>query len=408
MSQDAKRIFPQHIKQWLIALLFLLPLTGGLVGKLDRSDSWFGDYRAIACGAQKVMENGRLYDMALKCKGFDKTAVYVYLPVVAETTAEIVERVGQQGLLFLHIVLYGLSLVVLLGGVYFPVFNRLTLMQKIPFAAFLTGSAITWGNVAVVCHALILLTALTSKRFPWLFVATLVLCGIIKPVFLTYLIVLLLLDIAVWKRVGWFCAGAIAGVAPTLWFAAQDTLLSQQWEATLSYFVYELTPGDSFYGWLDLIGISADNPFAAVGWVVYAGLMTLSGISLAEGLKLDSQSRIWLGLSLGVLLIPRLMSQDFFLIGVGLLIIALNTHTLESTRRSVRFIINRGQTVLTTICVFALIGGAIDLGDYTTRIATLALSLYVLTLGGLTFAQRYGDIFTHLFPLKGKALKATP
>ncbi|WP_140984912.1 hypothetical protein [Asticcacaulis tiandongensis] len=386
--------------------MFLLPLTGGLIGKLDRSDSWFGDYRAIACGAQKVMENGRLYDMGLHCKGFDKTAVYVYLPVVAEATAEIVERVGQQGLLFLHIVLYGLSLCVLLGGVYLPTFNRLSLMQKIPFAAFLTGSAISWGNVAVVCHALILLTALSAKRFPWLFVGAVVLCGIIKPVFLTYLIVLLLLDIPVWKRVSWFSAGAIAGVAPTLWFAAQDTALSQQWEATLSYFVYELTPGDSFYGWLDLIGISADNPFAALGWALYAGLMTLSGISLAEGLKLDARSRIWLGLSLGVLLIPRLMSQDFFLIGVGLVIIALNTHTLESANRSVRFIADRGQTVLTTICVFALIGGAVDLGDYTTRIATLALSLYVLALGGLTFTQRYGDILGCLFPLKTNLLKA--
>jgi len=408
LSLTSKSLFSGRVRQALITLLFLLPLASGLIGKLDRSDSWFGDYRAIACGAQKVMEHGRLYDMGLHCKGFDKTAVYVYLPIVAQTGAEIIERVGQQGLWLLHLILYGLSLCLLFGGVYLPHFNRLSLMQKIPFAAFLTGSAIAWGNIAVVCHALILLTALASRRFPWLFVLSVVFCSIIKPVFLTYLCVLLLLDIPVWKRLGWFCLGAVAGVAPTVWFAAQDTLLSQQWEDTLSYFVYELTPGESFYGWLDLVGISADNSLAAVGWAGFAGLMCLSGLSLAEGLKLDSQSRIWLGLSLGVLLIPRLMSQDVFLIGVGLMIIALNSTVIDTPYRLARLVLDRGQTLLTGLCVFALIGGALDLGDYTTRIATLGLSLYVLAAGGLTFAERHTDIFARLFPLKARPLKAMP
>lgn len=384
----------------LIVLAFLLPLIGGLAGKVQRSDKWFGDYRAVACGAQRVLDNGPLYDMTLNCKDFGVTAVYVYLPVVAQTTAGIVRLVGQEGLFWLHLGLYVLSLCALFAAVYLPQFNRLSLMQKIPFAAFVTGSAVAWGNVAVVCHALILVTALMAKRLPWLFVAAVVLCGIVKPVFLTYLMVLLLLDLPVWKRAAGFVTGAVAGLLPTLLFAADDSALSQQWEANLSYFVYNLTPGESFYGWLDLIGIGADNPVAGLGWAVFAGLITLSGLSLAEGLKLDSRSRIWLGLSLGTLIIPRLMSQDFFYFGPGLMLIALSSGGLETGNRLLRHVKDRGQIFLTSICVFALIGNMLDLGDYTTRLATLALSLYVLALGGLAFANRKASVMATLFPAK--------
>lgn len=394
--------FPPAVRIGLIVFVFFLPLLSGVLGKIAKSHAWFGDYRAVACGAQKVIDGGALYDLNLKCEAMEgTTAVYVYLPVVAEAFSGVIRLIGQDGLIWLYGALYILSLAVLLGGIY--VLSRKTragpepaLLDKIPFAAFLTGSAVVWGNIAVLCHAAVLASALVAKRYPWLFAAVVALCGVIKPVFLTYLLVLLFIDLPLWKRLGWSAIAAIAGLLPTVLFATEGSALSQSWRATLSGFVYTTTPGESFYGWLGLLGLRGDSIAANLGWLVFAGLMALSGLAIAEGLKLDTRARIWLGLSLGVLTIPRLMSQDVFLIGVGLAYIALYSPTLIAASKPLSVLKDGGRTLLTVICVFCLIGGAAELGDFTTRISTLLLSLYVLAVGALTFAQRRDAILTAL------------
>lgn len=420
--------FPPAVRIGLIVFVFFLPLLSGVLGKIAKSHAWFGDYRAVACGAQKVIDGGALYDLNLKCEAMEgTTAVYVYLPVVAEAFAGVIRLIGQDGLIWLYGALYVLSLAVLLGGTYAPplrAFGRSggggfavkdgkdgggdrviplpasgpepALLDKIPFAAFLTGSAVVWGNIAVLCHAAVLASALVAKCYPWLFAAVVALCGVIKPVFLTYLLVLLFIDLPLWKRLGWSAIAAIAGLLPTVLFATEGSALSQSWRATLSGFVYTTTPGESFYGWLGLLGLRGDSVGANLGWLVFAGLMALSGLAIAEGLKLDTRARIWLGLSLGVLTIPRLMSQDVFLIGVGLAYIALYSPSLIATSKPLSVLKDRGRTLLTVICVFCLIGGAAELGDFTTRISTLLLSLYVLAVGALTFAQRRDTILTAL------------
>lgn len=394
--------FPPAVRIGLIVFVFFLPLLSGVLGKIAKSHAWFGDYRAVACGAQKVIDGGALYDLNLKCEAMEgTTAVYVYLPVVAEAFSGVIRLIGQDCLIWLYGALYILSLAVLLGGIY--VLSRKTragpepaLLDKIPFAAFLTGSAVVWGNIAVLCHAAVLASALVAKRYPWLFAAVVALCGVIKPVFLTYLLVLLFIDLPLWKRLGWSAIAAIAGLLPTVLFATEGSALSQSWRATLSGFVYTTTPGESFYGWLGLLGLRGDSIAANLGWLVFAGLMALSGLAIAEGLKLDTRARIWLGLSLGVLTIPRLMSQDVFLIGVGLAYIALYSPTLIAASKPLSVLKDGGRTLLTVICVFCLIGGAAELGDFTTRISTLLLSLYVLAVGALTFAQRRDAILTAL------------
>lgn len=394
--------FPPAVRIGLIVLVFFLPLLSGVLGKIAKSHAWFGDYRAVACGAQKVIDGGALYDLNLKCDALEgTTAVYVYLPVVAETFAGVIRLIGQDGLIWLYGALYVLSLVVLLGVTYAPQpktgeGSHPTLIDKLPFAAFLTGSAVVWGNIAVLCHAAVLASALFAKRYPWLFAAVVAVCGVIKPVFLTYLLVLLFIDLPLAKRLGWAAVAAIAGLLPTVLFATDGSALSQSWRATLSGFVYTTTPGESFYGWLGLLGLRGDSVGANLGWLLFAGLMALSGLAIAEGLKFDTRARIWLGLSLGVLTIPRLMSQDVFLIGVGLAYIALYSPSLIATSKPLRVLKDRGRTLLAVICVFCLIGGAAELGDFTTRISTLALSLYVLAVGALTFAQRRDAILTAL------------
>jgi hypothetical protein len=397
--------FTPKIKSALLILLFILPLLSGLLGKVMKSNAWFGDYKAIACGAQKLIEGGRLYDLHLACEGLKDAAVYVYLPIVAEIAAFGVRYLGQDGLFYLYTGLYLLSLLTLFWFIYFPKASQTppSLMQRLPFAAFLTGSAVVWGNIAVICHAAILASALISKRYPWVFIGVVAICGSIKPVFLTYLLVVLLLDIDIRYRLLGFIAGSILGLLPTLLFATDQSQLSKDWHATLHYFVYNLTPGETYYGWLSLVALKGDTVFAHLGYLMFLGLMTLSGLSLAEGLKLKTSERIWLGLSLGTLMIPRLMSQDVFLIGVGLLMIALNSHTLKASSKALLFLKNKGITFLTAACVFCLLGNALDLGDYTTKLSTLSLSLYVMIMGLMTFSQTRDHLLSLLRLKKPKA-----
>lgn len=383
-----KPVLTPKAKYIATIFIFCLPILSGLIGKLGKSKAWFGDYQAIACAGQKVIESQPIYDFQLACEGM-RPAVFVYLPFVADTAAFLARILGQSGLQILYACIYVFSLLALTWLIYLRKATPASLIQKIPFAAFLTGSAVVWGNIAVLCHTAVAFSALLvagSWRWgPWVFVAVVAACGTIKPVFLTYLAVVLFMAGPFSKRLALFGSGAILGLLPTVLFALDGSTLSQAWRNTLSYFVYQLTPGETYYGWLSLFGLSASGTLAGIGFLIFAGLMTLAGLAIAEGLKLTATERVWLGLSLGVLMIPRLMSQDVFLIGVGLVVIALNTRSLSPQNKLANWVKDKGLTVLTSICVFVLVGNAVELGDYTTRIATLALSLYVLAAGAMSF-----------------------
>jgi hypothetical protein len=385
---SGKTLLTLKVKHYAIIFLFCLPILSGLIGKIGKSKAWFGDYQAIACAGQKVIESQPIYDFQLACEGM-RPAVFVYLPFVADTAAFLARIFGQTGLQTLYAVIYVFSLLALAWLIYLRKATPATLIQKIPFAAFLTGSAVVWGNIAVLCHAAVGFSALlVASSFwwgPWVFVAIVAACGSVKPVFLTYLAVVLFMQGSIYKRLILFGSGAVLGLLPTVLFALDGSALSQEWRDTLSYFVYQLTPGESYYGWLSLFGLKADGVLAGLGFLGFAGLLTLAGFAIAEGMKLSATERVWLGLSLGVLMIPRLMSQDVFLIGIGLVAIALNSQSLAESSKLMNWIKNKGLTVLASICVFVLIGNAVELGDYTTRIATLALSLYVLIVGFMAF-----------------------
>jgi hypothetical protein len=385
---SGKTLLTLKVKHYAIIFLFCLPILSGLIGKIGKSKAWFGDYQAIACAGQKVIESQPIYDFQLACEGM-RPAVFVYLPFIADTAAFLARIFGQTGLQTIYAVIYIFSLLALTWLIYLRKATPAILIQKIPFAAFLTGSAVVWGNIAVLCHAAVAFSALLVASSvwwgPWVFIAIVAACGSVKPVFLTYLAVVLFMQGSIVKRLILFGSGAVLGLLPTVLFALDGSALSQEWRDTLSYFVYQLTPGESYYGWLSLFGLKADGALAGLGFLGFVGLLTLAGFAIAEGLKLSATERVWLGLSLGVLMIPRLMSQDVFLIGIGLVVIALNSRSLSPSNQLTTWITDRGLTVLTSICVFVLIGNAVELGDYTTRIATLALSLYVIVIGFMTF-----------------------
>ena len=256
-----------------------------------------------------------------------------------------------------------------------------------------------WGNIAVILHGVVLLAALTFETLPWLFVAAVVVAAWVKPVFLAYLAVVLIADRPVLNRILMAFAGVVAGLAPTLLFSLTGGHLAQEWAAILGHFVYDTTPGYGYFGWLDLIGINGGSAVVQAGYLVFAGLLLTAGLCLAEGLALDGRERLWLGLSLAVLLIPRIMSQDIFLLGPGLVIVARKGADWMAQRTGQDTLVANGPGIVLALCCLVLLGGLTGQADYLTPLGLLGLCLYLLWLGKTVLAARPSRILAPLWPL---------
>ena len=375
-------------------LLFPLPLVLGLGAKLAHSKLWFGDYQAVACAGRKALAGLPLYDLNLACDGMHPS-VYVYVPFVARLAALCQEILGEPGLFLLYLGLFAAALGVLMLA---PLTRGVpgAWGDKLPFTVLWSGSAVMWGNIAVILHGVILLAALAFETLPWLFVAAVAVAAWVKPVFLAYLAVVLVADRPIAQRLVMATAGVMAGLLPTLLFSLTGGHLAAQWAAILGHFVYDTTPGYGYFGWLGLVGVNGASTPVQAAYLAFAGLVVLSGLSLAEGLVLNSRERLWLGLSLTVLLIPRVMSQDIFLIGPGLAIVARKgAEWMRQQARPDRLVM-QGPRLLLGLCILALVGGLTGLADYLTPLALLGMSLFVLWLGKTVLAVRAGRILAPL------------
>lgn len=367
----------------IVPFLFVLPFLFGLAAKLLRAKQWFGDYQAMACAGLKVQAHQPMYAVHLACPGMHASA-FVYIPIVADTFAGLERVLTEPGLCVLYALLFIISLAALMlvplrmaPGAW---------RDKLPFAVFIGSAAVTWGNVAVLLHAAILGAALLLETAPWLFVIAVAAAAAVKPVFLTYLIVILLADMPWLKRLGLMFAGAVAGLAPTIVFVMTDADAAYQWAQVLTHFVYEVTPGSGFYGWLAMLGIRGDTVAAQVMFLVYAGALALSALYIAYRLKLNRRDRLWLGLSVAALLIPRIMSQDVFLLAPGLVTVARRAAELASTRaapsgKAVRALLRYGPNIVWGLCFAALLFGLVEHSRYSTPAALLGFSLYLIGLG---------------------------
>jgi hypothetical protein len=349
--------------------LFALPPLLGVAAKLTRSKLWFTDYEAVACAGQKALTGQPIYDLNLSCPHMH-AASFVYLPSVAKAAAALQAMFSLPGFFFLYL---GLYLIATAALVLAPM--RLAPMgdarAQIPFLSFLSGSAFMGGNIAVLLHGGVLLAALAwLESAPWLLIAVIVLAAWVKPVFLTYLALILVADLSWRQRIVMLICGVTAGLAPSLIFALSGGDLAQQWMSLLSHFVYDETPGSAWFGWLQLVGIEPASLTAKTGYFVYAGALAGAGLALVHRLELKRHERLWLGFSLAVLLIPRLMSEDVFLLGPGLLIVA--------SRATAAGVTPRGDAVILGLCCLCLGGGLTEMAELTTPLALLGFALYLM------------------------------
>lgn len=371
-----KRVTPTALSTFLARhaiWLFALPPLFGLAAKLGRSKLLFTDYQAVACAGQKALAGQSIYAFDLSCPGMH-AASFVYLPAVAHVTAALESFLGQNGFFALYL---GLYMVATAALVLMPL--RMAPLRdwrnQVPFLSFLSGSAFMGGNIAVLLHGGILIGALLwLDSLPWLFVAAVVVAAWVKPVFLTYLALILISTLSWRNRILMMTAGVVAGLAPMALFVLGDGVTAHQWFALLSHFVYQETPGVAWFGWLQMVGIEPASMAAKAGYFVFAGLLAGAGLLLAEALDLSRAERLWFGFSLAVLLIPRLMSEDIYLLGPGMILIA--------TRATAAGLTPRGEAVVLGLCCLCLGGGLTVMADIATPLAILGFALYLLWAAG--------------------------
>lgn len=370
---EAPASAPQRIgwSAYAIGLLFWIPLLSGIVSRLTRDRAWFADYGAIACAAEKMLAGAPFYSRNLECPGVPVSG-YVYHPALAQLFTWPLSMLGQANMR----VAYAALFIACVGFlIWFMIGRRSAAAPRAKrnwFAAFIVGSAVYWGNIAVVIHALIAFCAVVLRKRPSLLVLAIAAAAIVKPLFVSFGAVFVLARWPLGRRVAYGLATLILAIAPTAWFAFYGGALAEQWRELVTYYVYIDRPGEAFLGWVDLFGGDIRTPAAAIGYLVFAALILLAGLVIAEGLALDDDARALFGLSLGVLLIPRLMGPDFWLLGAGLIAMAGALSAVHAAHGRLL------ERALLAICVVVLIGNMADLADYTTKLATLALALLVV------------------------------
>lgn len=366
-----------------ISLLFFLPVISGVVNRLTEPSRWFRDYNAMACGAEKWLEGAPIYNRELSCPGMDAMP-FVYHPWVAQAFAWPLDRLGQQGLVLAYAAIYFAAI----AAIFWLIVGRSAptpRTRRAWFAGFMTGSTVVWGNIAIIVHALIGVIAISLRKRPSLLVLAIAFAAIFKPVFLTFAAIFLVAQLPLWRRIAYGIAAIVLGAAPTAYFVLTGGEMVEQWRELLAYWVYVGKPGDSYLGWLNMIGLSGESTAATVGYLAFAAVAVLAAIIVAEGLDMPADERAALGVSLGILAIPRLMSHDMMLLGLGFAA-TLTAISAASDGAGKWF----GRALL-AICTTALVGNMADLADYTTRICTFLLAIYLVVAAcWVVTARKFG------------------
>ena len=272
----------------------------------------------MACAGLHSLASQPLYAQ-LGCPGLQPSE-FIYLPTVARLAGEAIRTVGLPALGAAYALVFACACLVLLAA---SLRARGAFMAWEPpqpwmFWAFLTGSAFSWGNVAVPLHALVFLASLAAERTLLPLAAAIVLGAWVKPLFLSYLVVLLLAQ-TTWRcKLPLAAATAVLGLAPAALFLATGGAEATAWRAAVVREVASVSPGDGAFGWASWLGLRAQELPAQLLWLAYAGALTAAALLFVQRTQLEARARILLGLSLAVLLNPRIMSQDLFLLGPGL------------------------------------------------------------------------------------------
>jgi hypothetical protein len=362
---------------WLPALVFALPLLTGLPRRL-LGGSRLLDYRAVLCGAERALHGQNLYDAGAACPG---AARFVYSPWVAQAGAAILRGLGTTGFGALYLSLFALSLAYLIWLALFARAAPGPTSARAPFLGFSGFSLVANGNIAVMLHAGVALTAQAFARRPKLFLAAVIAAAWVKPVFLTYLAVVALAQRPIAWRIRAICVCVVAGLLPTAIFVLAAPHQAQLWRGLVDHFVSQVTPGQGLFGWMTSLGVPTGGLAGAVCAVAWLGLITAAGAAIATAADLDQRDRIWLGLACGVLANPRLMGEDLLLVGPGAYV------ALSAAEAWSPLFQARARPFAIGMCLLAMLSHLVGFNPTGARLATFGIAMLLLAVAGLAVGR---------------------
>lgn len=299
--------------RWLLGVLVffaLEPTLSALTSRFGQGGWWLGDFDAVVCGAWRMAQGQPLYVEPAHCQGLE-AAAFVYAPQIARLFMPLVATLGAWGLHWAYLPVLAASVATLIW------YTLVRPMPGVPFEFRLMslmairGSPITTGNIGAVLQAAIIGASLLIRQARWLFVAIVVAAAMVKPFFLTALIVLLFED-RPWRwRLMTFCTAFAAGIGALLVLLATAQPLLDEWRAFLSLIVLDAQPGRGLFLAFSTVGLSENSPVAYVIYGVFAAFAITAGLIVAEGNRMGGEDRVTLGLGVAQIINPRLFEYNF-------------------------------------------------------------------------------------------------
>jgi hypothetical protein len=366
----------QAWRRALFLLLCVAPLIAGILSRFKRHSVWFSDYDAVACAGEHLARGEDFYQWPTVCSHHMKSSGYVYAPHVAQMFEAGAEAIGADAFKIAYLVLSLICFGFLAWFVFLRREAPAGFWDRAPGFALVTGSLVYYANIAVPLHALICVAALAAPRRPWVFALALAAAAALKPVYLVYGLVLLLVQGPVLMRLGLGAMAALLGLAPTVMFALSGSRWVEPWRDNLDFFVYGRQPGEGFYGWLSALGLEERGLLSAAACASFVGVVSLAAIAIAVRAKLSGPARVALGLGIACLVNPRLSANDIFPLALAagsVIAIARTAELSERTRKGLVALVAGG------LCIGG-IGNSLDAGDYSVKICTLMLTAAVLWL----------------------------
>ena len=373
----------QHFTQrkrnmWFFSLFFLFPLLGNLISRLTKARYWLPDFDALVCGAHNISHGISPYSLHPVCDGIRPTP-YVYAPQVGHFFAPLEQAFGLEGARWAFTLVYAPAMLWLFWYAILKPMDKAPWHFRLMTLAAMVGSVMSCGNIGLLLHALAILAALQMSKSRLPFIA-IVICGaLIKPVFVTYLVVLLLEDRPLMVRLRTFMLSATVGISALLALFLTAGTFSDEWHAALKAIVIIEQPGIGFFATTSALGLSTASPVTLIGLGLFAIGMGLASLTLAEWSGLKAEERIIFGLGAAQFLNPRLMDYDMFTLAPCMAMVVMMAKPL-------------GQKTFTWVSwafagtlIFCVVCNILEVRViHRAPVAVFAYGLILLSVAGLT------------------------
>ena len=338
MARNREAIGQSPPKDWVWLAFFALPMIMGLGLIIVEGKRWFFDLDAVLCGGWRVAHQASAFNEGMACPGGDPEP-YMYLPQMAAVLAPFLRG---PDISFLRGILGPMSMVGVVGVMWFLFAKPMegaSMVMRSPMLALVNGGALVCGNVAVICHGLVVGVAFLLPKRPLLLIGSIVAIAVIKPVFLTYLIIFAYqaepLKIRA-ARVGGGVLLAILVGAAVVATAGPDLVA---WRAALAERPLGDQPGFGFLTILKVLDLPPTHIMGLAAYGLFAGLACLGGLAIVEVRNLAPRARLMLAIAVAQIVNPRLMSYDLALLAPLAIAFEATPDHLRSRFRMVALVI---------------------------------------------------------------------